>query len=1388
MENKKFYLGLDIGTNSVGYAASDENYNLLKFKGNRVWGSYTFEEGKPAVNRRSFRVARRRLERKKQRTVLLNELFAKEIAKTDENFFIRMKESALWADDKSLDTEFAIFSDKNYTDKNYHNDYKTIHHLIDELMESDRPHDVRLVYLACKYILSHRGHFLSPVSEDKLDELTSFDGVYADFMAWFEEEKPWDNAGTDIADILKQKTGVTKKLELFRQLLWDGKKPAQKEEDIIDIYSVVNLICGGTVTLSDIFKNDEYKELENNKIKLSDSEKVEAVMNEIDENHAELLDCCKKIFDWALLVDILGNEKSISKAKINIYNQHEDDLKWLKYIIRTYKSDKIYEVFKKGNGKSVHNYVAYSGNFKSVKNNKEHNKCTQEEFCKYLQKLLDNLEVPEKDKNKFDENMARIKDGTFCPKQVTTDNRVIPYQLYYHELKVILEKASGYLPFLEEKDEYGTVAEKILSIMKFRVPYYVGPLNNHHKKNSWIERKADGKILPWNFDELVDKDKSENAFINRMTCNCTYLYSCDVLPKCSMLYEKFLVLNEINSIKIDDKIGIDVATKQKIYEELFMKYKTVKLKDITRLLEGEGLIKDGEKISGISDTVKSSLKSYHNFKNLLSRGALTEEQVEEIIFRITCTEDKKRLAKWIKTEYGLSDDDINHVVKNCKCKDFGSLSRDLLTEIVPVDKDSGEITGDNIITKMWDENLNLMQILSDKYGYRYAVDMRNKNDFADKQFSLKDRLDSQRVSPAVRRAIVRTVDIVKDVSKCLNKAPDKIFIETARELGSGKKGKTTDSRKEKISKLYASIIKDYEHLKKDAERLKPLLESQENDRLRREKIFLYFMQLGKCMYSGKPIEFDDLINNSDKLDIDHIYPQAKVKDDSIDNKVLVFSEYNGAKSDKYPINSEIREKMSGMWYGYYKSKLITETKYKRLIRSTPFSDDELANFISRQLVETRQSTKAAANILKELYPETEIVYVKAGLVSEFRQENGIYKCRDVNDMHHAKDAYLNIVLGNVYNVKFTKNPINFIKDRKDEKYSLHLSKLLWTWNGNKRTGCRHIERYGVIAWNGDGSTFETVMKTYAKNTVICNRYSYVGKGELFKLMPLKKSESETDALIPLKKDLPTSRYGGYDKPQLACFILAKYFTKKNVSDIAFVPVEIIDYRDCLSSDAKKEIIIINNINKFISLKDDEIVKVEFPLKNRIIKPFTVLQLDDIYVYLRSKSNKGKNIGVSVAMPFIIDSETEEYIRKIGSFLEKVRQGKTTRTEPSREYDLIDKSTNVLIYNKILEKLSSKPYEKMFKVICKTLEDEDRKTKFQNLTNREQIEVINNIIMYIKIGGSYNLERIGGKHKGGALNLSAFIKNIAKTYKDIRIVDKSPSGLIVHKSRNLTELL
>ena len=239
---ENYYVGLDIGTNSIGYAVTDEHFNLLKYKGEPMWGSHVFEEGKQCAERRAYRTARRRLNRRQQRVHLTQQIFAKAIGEIDKHFFIRLKESALFREDTSGRDTYIFFQDKTYTDKEYHRDYPTIHHLIKELMEDKTPHDVRLVYLAVAWLMAHRGHFLSEVNKDNIAALLDFDSIYGNFMELF-SEKPWmcDDKEKFKSILLLNQT-VRNKERQFWDLLYAGKKPKTEEEDHISKEGIIKLL------------------------------------------------------------------------------------------------------------------------------------------------------------------------------------------------------------------------------------------------------------------------------------------------------------------------------------------------------------------------------------------------------------------------------------------------------------------------------------------------------------------------------------------------------------------------------------------------------------------------------------------------------------------------------------------------------------------------------------------------------------------------------------------------------------------------------------------------------------------------------------------------------------------------------------------------------------------------------------------------------------------------------------------------------------------------------------------------------------------------------------------------------------------------------------------
>ncbi len=45
-----------------------------------------------------------------------------------------------------------------------------------------------------------------------------------------------------------------------------------------------------------------------------------------------------------------------------------------------------------------------------------------------------------------------------------------------------------------------------------------------------------------------------------------------------------------------------------------------------------------------------------------------------------------------------------------------------------------------------------------------------------------------------------------------------------------------------------------------------------------ERLTLYFMQNGKCLYSGRAIDLNKLMAGSGEYEVDHIIPRAYIKD------------------------------------------------------------------------------------------------------------------------------------------------------------------------------------------------------------------------------------------------------------------------------------------------------------------------------------------------------------------------------------------------------------------------------------------------------------------------------------------------------------------------------
>lgn len=193
-----------------------------------------------------------------------------------------------------------------------------------------------------------------------------------------------------------------------------------------------------------------------------------------------------------MLVHILGDARTISEAKVKVYEKHRRDLKILKDMVRNHLSREDYKEIFAVTDEKKNNYCAYIGMTKS------HNKkvplagkgCSREEFYAFLKKeVVDRIE----EKSVTEMLSQEIELGTFLPKQVCKENGVIPYQLQEVELLKIVKNAGEYLPFLKEN------GDKIQNILTFRIPYYVGPLNVVKEADhsfAWTKRKSGEPVYP----------------------------------------------------------------------------------------------------------------------------------------------------------------------------------------------------------------------------------------------------------------------------------------------------------------------------------------------------------------------------------------------------------------------------------------------------------------------------------------------------------------------------------------------------------------------------------------------------------------------------------------------------------------------------------------------------------------------------------------------------------------------------------------------------------------------------------------------------------------------------------------------------------------------------
>ncbi|MGO4970253.1 type II CRISPR RNA-guided endonuclease Cas9 [Streptococcus alactolyticus] len=1144
---KSYSIGLDIGTNSVGWAVITDDYKVpakkMKVFGNtdkkyikkNLLGALLFDSGETAEATRLKRTARRRYTRRKNRLRYLQEIFAEEMTKVDDSFFQRLDESFLKDDDKNFDAH-PIFGNKAEEDV-YHQKFPTIYHLRKYLADSTEKADLRLVYLALAHMIKFRGHFL--IEGELSAENTDVQKLFTDFVGVYDrifDDSHLSEITVDAASILTEKISKSRRLENLIKYYTTEKKNTL-------FGNLIALALGLQPNFKMNFKLSEDAKLQFSKD--SYEEDLEELLGKIGDDYADLFTSAKNLYNAILLSGILTVDDNSTKAPLSAsmlkrYVEHHEDLEKLKEFIKANKSELYHDIFK---DKNKNGYAGYIEN--GVK---------QDEFYKYLKNTLSKIDGSEY-------FLDKIEREDFLRKQRTFDNGSIPHQIHLQEMHAILRRQGDYYSFLKENQD------RIEKILTFRIPYYVGPLARKDSRFAWAEYHLDEKITPWNFDKVIDKEKSAEKFITRMTSNDLYLPEEKVLPKHSHVYETYAVYNELTKIKYVNEQGkesfFDSNMKQEIFDHVFKENRKVTKEKVLNYLNKEFpeyRIKDLIGLDKENKTFNASLGTYHDLKKILDKSFLddkvNEEIIEDIIKTLTLFEDREMIQQRLQKYSDIFSPQQLKKFERRHYTGWGRLSYKLINGIR--NKENNKTILDYLIDD-GSANRNFMQLINDDtLPFKQII---QKSQVVGDIDDIKAVVHDLPGSPAIKKGILQSVKIVDELVKVMGHNPDNIVIEMARENQTTNRGRSQSQQR--LKKLQNSL-KELGSNILNVEKPSYIEDKVENNHLQNDKLFLYYIQNGKDMYTGDELDIDHLSD----YDIDHIIPQAFIKDDSIDNRVLTSSAKNRGKSDDVPSLDIVRARKAE-WIRLYKSRLISKRKFDNLTKAERggLTEADKAGFIKRQLVETRQITKHVAQILDarfnterdendKVIRDVKVITLKSNLVSQFRKDFKFYKVREINDYHHAHDAYLNAVVGTALLKKYPKLASEFVygeykkydirkfitnsSDKATAKYFFYSNLMNFFKTKVKYADGTVFERPiietnadGEIAWNKQ-IDFEKVRKVLSYPQVNIVKKVETQTGGFSKESILPKGDS--DKLIPRKTKKvywDTKKYGGFDSPTVA---------------------------------------------------------------------------------------------------------------------------------------------------------------------------------------------------------------------------------------------------------------
>ena len=506
-------------------------------------------------------------------------------------------------------------------------------------------------------------------------------------------------------------------------------------------------------------------------------------------------------------------------------------------------------------------------------------------------------------------------------------------------------------------------------------------INLLETRREYFEGPGEGSPYGWGGDT--------KKWFEMMMGKCTYYPEEVRAVREAYSAQLYNILNDLNNLTItrDENSKLTTEEKDQLVEHVFKKYKKPTLKQISKVIGVADVDIKGYRVDRKDKPEFTSLRIYHDVKAVTEDQTVIENEsvLNEIAEILTVyqypSEKEEKLRELLQK---LPSKSIKQLAEISYTQTH-SLSLKLIKEVLP---------------ELWQTNKNQMQIFAD-------MNIKPKKiNLSDRKYLPYQHLDEWILSPVVKRSFKQAIRVTNAVIKKYG-YPKDIIIELARE-------KDSDDKK----KFLRELNKKNEAMNKQ---IKEKLESK--DLVPTKGIFnklrLWHLQEGVCLYSLKSIPIEDLLENPNNYEIDHILPRSVSFDDSTNNKVLVHYEENAKKGNQTPFQY-LQSGYGSISYNKFKTHVLQLAKDKQKVPKKKLNyllEERDINkfsvqkeFLNRNLVDTRYATRELMTLMNTFFQEnnidTKIKSINGSFTSYLRKLWDFPKDRGVDYKHHAEDALI----------------------------------------------------------------------------------------------------------------------------------------------------------------------------------------------------------------------------------------------------------------------------------------------------------------------------------------------------------------------------------------------